>query len=81
SKDIDESHRKKAMKENLAFGKDELTVAEYDDHDLHIDEHLKRLLEEKEEAIKSLIDEHIKQHRMMKIMAEGESFPQEVKNG
>ncbi|MDE6473539.1 MAG: hypothetical protein K2L70_00360 [Clostridia bacterium] len=68
SRDIDESHRKKAMKENLDFGKEEVKVAEYDDHSLHIDEHLKRLLEEKDEALVSIIDEHIRQHRMMKTL-------------
>ncbi|MDE7209119.1 MAG: hypothetical protein K2O31_04480 [Clostridia bacterium] len=66
SRDIDESHRKKAMKENLDFGKEDVKVAEYDDHGLHIDEHLKRLLEEKDERLIALIDEHIRQHRMMK---------------
>ena len=82
SKDVDESHRKKAMKENLDFGKEDVAVAEYDNHALHLDEHLKRLLEEKDENIKSLIDEHIKQHKMMKMMEEGVSTnTQEVKNG
>ncbi|MDE6275286.1 MAG: hypothetical protein K2M75_01970 [Clostridia bacterium] len=66
SKDIDESHRKKAMKENLDFGKEVVQVAEYDDHDLHIDEHIKRLIEEKDENIVALIDAHIKEHRTMK---------------
>lgn len=74
SRDIDESHRKKAMKENLYFGKEEIKVAEYDDHDLHIDEHLKRLLEEKDERLKTLIDEHIKQHRMMKSIDMANTF-------
>lgn len=68
SRDIDESHRKKAMKENLDFGKEKVKVAEYDDHSLHIDEHLKRLLEEKDEGLASVIDEHIRQHRMMKTL-------------
>ncbi|MDE5756086.1 MAG: hypothetical protein K2I23_03270, partial [Clostridia bacterium] len=66
SRDVDESHRKKAMKENIDFGKEDIEVAEYDNHDLHIDEHLKRLLEEKDESIVALIDEHIKRHKMMK---------------
>lgn len=65
SKDIDESHRKKAMKENLDFGKQQVEVAGYDDHELHIDEHLKRLLEEKDESLAAQIDEHIRQHKMM----------------
>ena len=68
SRDIDESHRKKAMKENLDFGKEKVKVAEYDDHSLHIDEHLKRLLEEKDEGLASVIDENIRQHRMMKTL-------------
>lgn len=70
SKDVDESHRKKAMKENLEFGKSQVDVAEYDDHSLHIDEHLKRLLEEKDEKTIESIDEHIKRHKMMKLMTE-----------
>lgn len=70
SKDVDESHRKKAMKENLDFGKEEIDVADYDDHTLHIDEHLKRLLEEKDQGLIDLIDEHIKRHKMMKTVAD-----------
>jgi len=64
-KDVDEGHRKKAMKENLEFGKIEVQVADYDDHSLHIEEHLKRLLEEKDADMINLIDEHIRNHRIM----------------
>ena len=81
SRDIDESHRKKAMKENLDFGKEEVLVAEYDDHDLHIDEHLKRLLEEKDEKLAGLIDEHIKQHKMMKTIDMAQSPDEGGQNG
>ena len=46
-------------------GKQQVEVAGYDDHELHIDEHLKRLLEEKDESLAVQIDEHIRQHKMM----------------
>lgn len=78
SKDIDESHRKKAMKENLEFGKEKIIAAEYDNHDLHLDEHLKCLLEEKDERLKAKIDEHIKQHRMLKSMTQSANLTQEA---
>lgn len=71
SRDVDESHRKKALKENLETGKKDLKVADYDDHDLHIEEHLKALLELKDEKLKALLDEHIKQHKLAKLMTDG----------
>ncbi|MDE5548692.1 MAG: hypothetical protein K2J13_00405, partial [Clostridia bacterium] len=82
SKDVEESHRKKAMKENLDFGKEKVAVAEYDNHDLHLEEHLKYLLEDDDEKVKALIDEHIKQHKMMKMMEDGvNTNSQGEKNG
>ena len=71
ARDVDESHRKKALKENLDAGKTTLKVADYDDHDLHTDEHIKALLETKDEKIKAVLDEHIRQHRLAKLMNDG----------
>lgn len=71
ARDVDESHRKKALKENLDAGKTTLKVADYDDHDLHTDEHIKALLETKDEKIKAALDEHIRQHRLAKLMNDG----------
>lgn len=81
SKDVDESHRKKAMKENIEFAYSQADVADYDDHDLHIDEHLKRLLEEKDEKIKAVIDEHIKRHKMLKIAEQQAMSAGEAEDG
>ncbi len=66
------------MKENLEFGKEKIIAAEYDNHDLHLDEHLKCLLEEKDERLKAKIDEHIKQHRMLKSMTQSANLTQEA---
>ena len=71
ARDTDETHRKKALKENLDAGKAKLAVAEYDEHDLHIEEHIKALLESKDDKAKTALDEHIKQHRLAKLMNGG----------
>ena len=72
-RDVDECQRKRAMRENLALGKEPLAVCEYDDHETHIAEHIKALLEDRVFGDKSLydeMDEHIKQHKMMQLMTE-----------
>lgn len=73
-RDVDECQRKRAMRENLALGKEPLEVCEYDDHEIHAAEHVKALLEDRIYGDKELyaqMDEHIKQHRMMQLMSEG----------
>ena len=66
--DIEQLHIKKAVKENETL-KDELTLADtYDDHKLHIDEHIKYLLtedHEKNTQHKNNIVEHIASHKML----------------
>ncbi len=44
--DIVGLHRNKAEKENLDMLYDEILVDEYDNHEVHIDEHLRKILEE-----------------------------------
>lgn len=67
AKDVDETQRKRAMKENLSLGKEKLAACPYDDHDIHIEEHVKCLLEEsvlKDEKLYREMDSHIKEHQM-----------------
>ena len=79
-RDVDECQRKRAMRENLALGKETLSVCEYDDHETHIAEHIKALLEDRVYGDRTLyeqMDEHIKQHKMMLLLTESAA----VQNG
>ncbi len=67
AKDVDETQRKRAMKENLSLGKERLSACPYDDHDIHIEEHIKCLLEDsvlKNGKLYAEMDSHIKEHQM-----------------
>ena len=67
AKDVDETQRKRAMKENLSLGKERPTACPYDDHDIHIEEHIKCLLEDsvlKDKKLYAEMDAHIKEHQM-----------------
>lgn len=73
-RDTDECQRKRAMRENLVLGKEEIKVCEYDDHELHVAEHVKALLEDRiysDKRLFALMDEHIKQHKLAEIMISG----------
>lgn len=62
------------MRENLVLGKEEIKVCEYDDHELHVAEHVKALLEDRiysDKRLFALMDEHIKQHKLAEIMISG----------
>lgn len=72
AKDVDETQRKRAMRENLALGQQRLCACPYDDHELHIEEHVKCLLEDsvlKDEKLYKEMDAHIKEHQMFSLMA------------
>ncbi len=78
-RDIDECHRKRAMRENLVLGKEPLSVCDYDDHDIHIAEHIKALLEDRVFADKALyrqMDEHITEHRIKQLAANAVQAPE-----
>ena len=42
---------------------------EYDNHELHIDEHIKSIINEENQSIVTRMDKHIKEHQMLKIMS------------
>ena len=67
AKDVDETQRKRAMRENLSLGKERISACPYDDHSIHIDEHIKCLLEDsvlKDAKLYAEMDAHIKEHQM-----------------
>lgn len=67
AKDVDETQRKRAMRENLALGKERPSACPYDNHAIHIEEHVKCLLEDsvlKDEKLYKEMDAHIKEHQM-----------------
>lgn len=67
AKDVDETQRKRAMRENLSLGKERISACPYDDHSIHIDEHIKCLLEDsvlKDAELYAEMDAHIKEHQM-----------------
>lgn len=79
AKDVDETQRKRAMRENLALGKEMLCACPYDDHGLHIEEHVKCLLEDsvlKDEKLYKEMDAHIKEHQMFALMATSQTSAQ-----
>lgn len=85
AKDIDETQRKRAMRENLMLGKQPINACPYDDHDLHIEEHIKCMLEDSVLMDKNLyatMDTHIKEHQMFMTIGQSEQVQQspEVKD-
>ncbi len=67
--DINECHRVKAQKENITLATKEVSPMEYDNHELHIDEHIKSIINEENQSIVTRMDKHIKEHQMLKIMS------------
>lgn len=65
AKDISDLHIKKAEKENVRLAQTEIGVDDYDDHALHIGEHIRALLSggENDIAIKERMMRHIRLHR------------------
>ena len=62
--DINECHRVKAQKENMTLKEKEVSPMEYDNHQLHIDEHIKSVINEENESVVARISNHIKAHQM-----------------
>lgn len=70
SLDMQECYRNTAEKENLKVGKSKLEVGEFDDHQIHIEEHIKYLLtsDKLDEKHKELLREHIREHKSIALM-------------
>ncbi len=72
----DDMHRKKALKENMNFGKKDVAVDVYDDHALHIDEHIRLCVSSRCASDKELRDkvaQHIAEHtELLKLNGEVE---------
>ena len=72
AKDISALHVAKASEENIEMASGEIEVDSYDDHALHIGEHVRYLLSaefknsKKNEALKKRFEAHIAQHKKMK---------------
>ncbi len=85
AKDVGETQRKRAMRENLSLGKESLAACPYDDHDVHVEEHIKCLLEDsvlKNKKLYEAMDAHIKEHQMFALAgaAESQTFAEQNKN-
>ena len=65
ARDISHLHLKKAERENVLLAQTEVEAADYDDHALHIAEHVRSLLSggEDDEAVRGRIMRHIASHR------------------
>lgn len=65
ARDISHLHLKKAERENVLLAQAEVEAAEYDDHALHIAEHIRALLSGGEEhaAVRERVERHIASHR------------------
>ena len=64
----EEIHRKKAMKENLDFDKGDITPDVYDDHALHIGEHIKTCVSTKcvnNKELRDRVARHIALHTQL----------------
>jgi hypothetical protein len=67
ARDISALHRARAAEENLKFEKANVTVEEFDDHEIHVIEHTRYLLstdfEEVGEEKKKRAVQHLQQHK------------------
>ncbi len=64
--DYQENHMKKAQRENLDLEKKTITPDVYDDHDIHIAEHVKLFVSakcDKNKNLKERVSEHIAKHK------------------
>ncbi len=68
AQDINNLHRNKAEKENIDMLKKDACVSSYDEHQIHIDEHIRRILEydvenEENNIFKERLNKHINEHK------------------
>ncbi len=84
----EEIHRKKALKENLDFENGEITPDVYDNHSMHISEHIKMCVSSKcgkDKALHDRVASHIAKHAQLSALDSGISelekrFEQGVEN-
>lgn len=65
---LDEVHRKKALKENIDFVKEDITPDVYDNHAIHIQEHTKMCVSSKcvkDKALRDRVAKHIAVHTQL----------------
>lgn len=70
----DEIHRKKALKENMELEKKDVPVDVYDDHALHIAEHVRMCVSTKcvnDKAVRDRVANHIAKHTELTSLAKG----------
>lgn len=70
----DEIHRKKALKENMELEKKDVPVDVYDDHALHIAEHVRMCVSTKcvsDKAVRARVANHIAKHTELASLAKG----------
>lgn len=70
----DEIHRKKALKENMELEKKDVTIDVYDDHALHIAEHVRMCVSTKcvsDKAVRDRVANHIAKHTELASLAKG----------
>lgn len=68
ARDIEECHLRKAERENMELRVIAIQPIEYDDHELHITEHTKAIINEKQDLeYIARLDEHIKAHKMLSV--------------
>ncbi len=70
----DEIHRKKALKENMELEKKDVLVDVYDDHALHIAEHVRMCVSTKcvsDKAVRDRVANHIAKHTELASLAKG----------
>ncbi len=70
----DEIHRKKALKENMGLEKKDVPVDVYDDHALHIAEHVRMCVSTKcvsDKAVRDRVANHIAKHTELASLAKG----------
>lgn len=80
TQDINECHRVKAQKENIDIKNVQIDAMEYDNHDLHIEEHIKAIINEKDSKVVDRLDSHIKQHKMFTVLSQEDNLLMEGNN-
>ncbi len=84
----DEIHRKKALKENLDLEREDVTPDVYDNHSIHIDEHVRLCVSSrcsKDSELRDRVASHISRHQELMELSKGVEMMQakfsEVNNG
>lgn len=73
-RNIDDVHRKKALKENLDLERGDVTPDVYDDHDIHVQEHIKLCVSSKcfsDRQFRDRVARHIASHNQLRSLNSG----------